>query len=122
MERGKKVVRETNTTTKEKASVGANGDRPPVTKGQKLSTSLDRITDMAEQLATDLDQINIIIQVAQDRERLRELLTAIIEQAERGTDGDLYVRVGGGLRLLSRGMIEAIENAKRYLEQGAISR
>ena len=78
-------------------------------------THIQRIEAASNDLAHYLADIETLARTLQDNAQLRAHLEAIIAETEVGTDGDLYVRVGGGLRLLPNDMITAIRAAKEYL-------
>ena len=80
------------------------------------TTQFERINVAMQALTHHLDDIDQLAMAVKERDELRRLLIAVVEKTERGSDGDLYVRIGGGLRLLPRGMIEALEEAKQYLD------
>jgi hypothetical protein len=74
-----------------------------------------RIQTISDELAACFADYMTLANAYKDNMQLRALLAAIIAETEVGTDGDIYVRIGGGLRLLPSGMIAAIRVAKEYL-------
>jgi len=83
---------------------------------------IKRIKAAMQTLYNCLADIETLAKAVKERDDFRQLLQAIVDKVERGADGDLYARDGSGLRLLPRDMIDALEAAKAYLEQGAIAR
>jgi len=78
-------------------------------------THIQRIEAASNALAHYLADIETLARTYQENTQLRALIEAIVAETEVGADGDLYVRIGGGLRLLPQDMITAIRAAKGYL-------